>query len=211
MIFDDPAFALALTHRSYAYEQGGGHNERLELLGDAVLQLCVTEMLLAAWPEEDEGALSAMRSRLVNTKVLSRVARRHGLGERARLGRGEELSGGRTRPRLLAGIYEAVLAVVYERDGLDGARARVREDLAGQLHVAATTANPKTTLQEWCQRTHGTTPAYETVATVGPPHARTFTVEVRVAGEVKGSGTGPSKQDATVEAAEDALHALGLR
>ena len=110
---------VALTHTSHAYEQGGEHNERLEFLGDAVLQLCVTEVLYAQFPNDREGVLHGYRTQLVSTEHLAGLARRWKLDEKVRLGKGERGSGGRNKDRLLAGVFEAVLGAIYLDGGLE--------------------------------------------------------------------------------------------
>jgi ribonuclease-3 len=211
--FSDPRLLeVALTHASHAHEQHGTaqDNERLEFLGDAVLQLCVTSWLVERFPEAREGQLSALRQRLVNTDTLAAVAGRLGLGERLKLGIGEEGTGGRTRPRVLAGAVEAVLGAVFVDAGMAAAEALVRQWLREAVEEQATREgrgwkNPRSSLQEWSQRVLGETPAYEVVTEQGPPHQPTFEVVVRVGDLELGRGRGSSKRDASKLAAENAL------
>jgi ribonuclease-3 len=211
--FSDPRLLeVALTHASHAHEQhdGGQDNERLEFLGDAVLQLCVTSWLVERFPAAREGQLSALRQRLVNTDTLALVAVRLGLGEKLKLGIGEEGTGGRTRPRVLAGAVEAVLGAVFLDGGLAAAEALVRRWLQEAVEEHAQREgrgwkNARSSLQEWSQRELGETPSYEVVAEQGPPHQPTFEVVVRVGDLELGRGRGSSKRDASKLAAENAL------
>ncbi len=201
---------LARTHASYASEHGGEDNERLEFLGDAVLQLLVTEMLYRRRPGASEGEMTALRQRLVNTDRLAALARRRDLGARVRLGRGAELEGLRDNDRLLAGLYEADLAALYLAGGLGPARRRVEEDFAELIEVAAGERNAKEVLQSWCQARHGEPPRYEALDEPGPDEASQWRVRVVLPDGVEAVGAGRNKKAASYAAARAALEALGL-
>jgi ribonuclease-3 len=210
--FADSGLLLeALTHASWAHENGGADYERLEFLGDAVLQLCSTKLLVARFPEAREGQLSRLRSRLVSTGALARTSRDLGLGAHIRLGVGEEATGGRERPRVLAGALEAVLGAVFVDAGFEVALALVTRWLDDPLaELEAETGahkDPRSLLQEHTQRLLGETPTYPVVACDGPPHEPTFVVEARVGDRVLGRGEGRSKREASRRAAEVALRA----
>ncbi len=204
----------ALVHTSYVNENPGldvGSNERLEFLGDAVLGLVIGKLLYQDYPEVDEGRLTELRAHLVRRDTLARAAARLGLGDYLRLGRGEEAAGGRERPTNLAHAFEALVGAVYLDQGLDVAERFVREALAPELasvRERRVPTDPKSQLQEYVQSHWQITPTYRTVRIEGPDHARRFTVEVSVGGEVLGSGEGRSKQQAEKAAARIALEAL---
>ena len=200
-----------LTHRSRANEDGTPAlgNDRLEFLGDAVLDLVVSEFLMRAHPKADEGLLSRARADAVNTKALADHAQRLGLGQYMRLSRGEERSGGREKPSILANVFEAVLAAVYLDGGLDPARAFIEREFGELLaDLRGTLPDPKTRVQEILQALGSEVPQYETVSTEGPDHAKEFQVEVRAAGTLLGTGTGSSKREAEQKAARKALDHL---
>lgn len=192
----------ALTHRSYGRERGGEDNERLEFLGDAVLELVVTELLMERFPELSEGELSYRRAMLVNKEGLFQVARSLGLGEYLLLGKGEELSGGRRKKSILAGALEAVVASLYLDGGLEEARRFVSRHLFSLLSQAE--VDPKGLLQKHCQRTLGLLPLYRLVERKGPPHAPLFQVELKVGGLVV-RAWGGGRKEAEKRAAEEAL------
>jgi ribonuclease-3 len=200
----------ALTHPSYANEHPDDvdeTNERLEFLGDAALGLIVAEELYAGFPDIEEGRLTEWRAQLVCGPTLSRVSTRFGLGEMLLLGRGEEGTGGRTREGNLERVFEAVVGAVMLDQGLEAAREFAQRALAEEFDALDSdpgTLNPKGTLQQLVQGMLGR-PQYVTTLEEGPEHARTFTIEVRIDGEVVGTGTGPSKQQAEKEAARHAL------
>ena len=213
--FQDRELLLqTLTHKSYVNEnrhKGGGgdllDNERLEFLGDAVLELMVSETLYAQFPAKPEGELSRMRSQIVNTEALARFSGKLGLGNFLRLGRGEGKSGGRQRTSLLADAFEALLAALY----LDGATA-VLQGLVKELvsrELASSRVDYKSQLQERLQEEGGTLPVYELVARQGADHQPLFFIEVRNGcGSLLGSGSGPSRKNAEQRAAGDALQKL---
>jgi ribonuclease-3 len=205
----------ALTHRSYVNENSAvmEDNERLEFLGDAVLDFIVGAFLYHRYPDMDEGELTRVRAALVNNDMLAALAAEAGLGEQLRLGKGEADSGGRRRQTLLGAAFEAVLGAYYLDSGLDAVRAYV-EPLFGEAaeHVILSEADvdAKSRFQEWAQSVHARTPRYEPVSVAGPDHNREYTVEVFVGDASFGSGSGPNKQAATQAAAREALRRAGL-
>lgn len=213
LTFRDPGLLRqALRHSSYAHENPdqGPSNEQLEFLGDAVLSLTVSHLLLEAFPGSPEGELSQRRAALVNTRTLAAVARRLRLGDFLLLGKGEERQGGRQKPSLLADALEAVLAAVYLDQGLQAA-ARLVETWLGPLLAAqeeSEVQDAKTRLQEWLQARGQTPPQYEVLEENGPSHARIFRVALRLGGETLAEGRGRSKKAAEQEAARQALSAL---
>jgi ribonuclease III len=217
--FRDPRLLWqALTHSSRiperTVEDCTGDNEKLEFLGDAVLELLVSEELVRTFPDWREGQLSKSRARLVNAASLCTVAQRLGLGKHLRLSRGEEKTGGRSKPALLADAYEAVVAAIYLDAGLQAARRFVQKSL---VEVALTAAagnlgrsDHKSALQELLQA-RGMPPCnYRVVEEAGPDHEKTFRVEVRVTGELTAAGTGKTKKEAEQAAAVAALYQLGV-
>jgi ribonuclease-3 len=215
--FRDPRRLLqALTHSSRIPERTAddppGDNERLEFLGDAVLELLVSEELVRTFPDWGEGQLSKSRARLVNATSLSAASLRLGLGNHLRLGRGEEKTGGRMKPALLADAYEAVVAAIYLDGGLDATRGFVLRSLVenaiGAEAEALGRTDHKSALQELLQ-SRGVAPGtYHIVEELGPDHEKTFRVEVRITGEITASGTGRTKKEAEQAAAMAALGQL---
>lgn len=213
--FRQPRLLLeALTHKSYLNEVRGANesdNERLEFLGDAVLDLVVSEYLVNAFPEAAEGELSKLRARLVSEKTLSRVAQRIGLGEPLRLGRGETKTEGRSKPSILADALEAVFAGVYLDGGLEAASTCVKTAFRDELDScdrSLAKGDFKTDLQELCQRDFELLPQYRTIRATGPDHEKLFEVEILIRGEHYGVGTGKSKKEAEQMAAQQALEQL---
>lgn len=204
----------AFVHRSYLHEKPQytlGSNERLEFLGDALLNYAIASELFQGFPEEPEGTLTKLRAGVVQGDTLARVAREMGLGQYLLLGRGEELSGGRERASNLACTYEAVVGAILMDAGEANAKEFTLRTLAGALKAVtqgALGADYKSQLQEYCQANLRKGPSYKVIAEEGPPHARRFKVEVRVDDEALGSGSGPSRQQAEKEAARIALTAL---
>ncbi|RMG45247.1 MAG: ribonuclease III [Acidobacteria bacterium] len=203
----------ALTHRSWAHEHGTAeHNEALEFLGDAVLGFAVAERIVRKRPDLDEGAMTRLRASLVNTRSLAREARALGVGEAMRLGRGEEMSGGREKASLLADTLEALLGAVLLDGGIRPVRAIVARLFGTRIEAAAArraaNADPKTRLQELAQARGWPLPRYRLLHERGPDHAREFVVEVLVNGEVAGRGVGTAKKRAEQRAAEEALARL---
>ena len=202
----------ALTHRSYAYENGGlPTNERLEFLGDAVLGLVVTDALYTTHPDLPEGSLAKLRAGVVNTRALADVARGLELGRWLRLGRGEEVTGGRDKNSILADTMEALLGAVYLDRGVGAATVLVRRLFDPLMHAAAqegASLDWKTALQELGAARGLGVPDYQ-IAESGPDHAKSFTAEVHLGGELRGDGAGRSKKEAEQRAAEAAFVALG--
>lgn len=203
----------ALTHRSYLNEHPEAleDNERLEFLGDAVLSFVVGAWLYNHFPEMAEGELTRMRSALVCTEQLANFARDIKLGMAMRLGRGESRAGGRERDVLLCATFEALVGALYLSSGLEGINPLLYpllEKTRADRILHTDQYDPKSRLQEWSQGCKIGIPKYTTVATSGPEHGRTFVVQVEVAGEVLGSGSGPSKQAAAREAAKAALQSI---
>jgi ribonuclease-3 len=205
---------LALTHRSFAYENGGlPTNERLEFLGDSVLGLVVTDELYRSQPDLPEGQLAKLRASVVNMTSLARVARSlgdGGLGPHLLLGRGEETTGGRDKDSILADALEALIGALHLGLGLDAAGAivhRLFDPLLVQSATRGAGLDWKTSLQE-LGATLGLGPPSYRVDDDGPDHAKTFTAEVLLGGEVHGTGSGRTKKAAEQEAAEVAWHAL---
>ncbi|MDN3310589.1 ribonuclease III [Microbacterium oryzae] len=207
---DAELLALAMTHRSYAYEHGGiPHNERLEFLGDSVLGLAVTTMLYRSLPDLDEGALAKRRASVVSTVALAEVARGLELGQYLKLGRGEERTGGRDKDSILADATEAIFGAAYLSAGAEEASAlvlRLIEPLLADPARYGAAVDPKTSLQELAAKLGTTAPAYS-VAARGPDHDRRFTATVTV-GEHVSTGEGTSKKQAEMAAALTAWHAL---
>lgn len=200
----------ALTHSSRAEENGeaAASNERLEFLGDAVLDLVISELLMEAQPDVREGALSEARARLVNARALAERTRALGLERAMRLGRGEQQSGGRDKRSIQANVFEAVVGALYLDGGLEAVRALVCREFESALHEPDALRDPKTELQELLQRRALSLPEYALVAESGPPHDRRFAVEVRVEGRAVGRGEGRSKRSAERRAARRALDEL---
>lgn len=202
----------AVTHRSYAYENGDlPHNERLEFLGDAVLGLVATDELYRRHPDAPEGQLARLRAAVVNAGSLASAARGIGLGGFILLGIGERRTKGRDKPSILADTLEAVIGAVYVEEGLAAATAlihRLLDDFIDRAELLGAGLDWKTSLQELVARLELGTPTYQ-VSDEGPDHAKTFTAQVAVDGVVYGSGTGTSKKAAEAAAAEAAWSALG--
>jgi ribonuclease III len=213
-VLDPELLERALTHHSYAYENGGlPTNERLEFLGDSVLGLVVTDELYTRHPDLPEGRLAKLRASVVNMTSLAGVARRlgpGGLGPHLLLGRGEETTGGREKDSILADALEALIGAVHVGRGLDAASVIVHRLFDPLLTTAATRGaglDWKTSLQELGAALALGAPTY-LVEDDGPDHAKTFTAAVVLAGTVHGKGTGRNKKAAEQEAAETAYHAL---
>ncbi len=202
---------LSLTHRSYAYEQGGlPTNERLEFLGDSVLGVVVTEHLFVTHPELSEGQLAKLRAAVVNSRALADVARGLDLGAMLRLGRGEETTGGRDKSSILADTMEAVIGAVFLAHGIDAGRVFVHH-LFDELMVEVATRGAgldwKTSLQEIASVTGLGVPMYE-VEESGPDHAKSFRAMVLIDGRRFGPGAGRNKKEAEQNAAATAFAAL---
>jgi ribonuclease-3 len=202
---------LALTHRSYAYEHGGlPTNERLEFLGDAVLGVVITENLYRTHPLLSEGKLAKLRASVVNMHALAGVGRTVGLGKQLRLGRGEELTGGRDKSSIVADAVEAVIGAVYLEHGLEVARGVVMR-LFAELLAAAPQLGAgldwKTSLQELSAARGLGVPEYR-VSEEGPDHAKVFAARVLLAGDIHGTGSGRTKKEAEQNAASAAYTRL---
>jgi len=205
----------ALTHSSWAYENGGGDNERLEFLGDSVVGQAITAALYHRFPELPEGELAKRRASIVSTTALADVARSIDLGSFLRLGRGEELTGGRDKPSLLADALEALVGAVFLDQGPQPATdlvTRLMGPLVDDADRRSESSDPKTTLQEWAAKRGLGIPRYN-IADSGPDHQKTFTADVYLddfpaPGAPAGSGSGSSKKAAELAAATTALEAL---
>jgi ribonuclease-3 len=198
----------ALTHRSVE-AAGGADYERLEFLGDRVLALAVTEMLMAAFPEEREGALAKRLAALVRQETLADVARDIGLGRHIRLSRGEADGGGRENEAILADVCEAVIAAIYHDGGLEPARVFIERHWRDRLQsVTAPPQDAKTTLQEWAQGRGLALPSYTITGREGPDHAPVFTVQVALADGRSAAGRGTTKRVAEQVAAQKLLESL---
>jgi ribonuclease III len=202
---------LALTHRSFAYESGGlPTNERLEFLGDSVIGLVVTEELYRRFPEMDESRLSPLRSGVVSTRALADVARRLRLGESLRLGKGEEVTGGRDKSSILADALEALFGAIYVEHGLAGAERAIISMMSDAIEESLSRGvmlDGKTALQELMASRGLGAPEYE-IAESGPDHAKEFQATAVVAGERISQGRGRSKREAEQEAARLAYEFL---
>lgn len=205
----------ALTHRSYLNENAAVHedNERLEFLGDAVVDLVVAALLYNRLPEMKEGRLTRLRASLVRTEQLAELANELDLGPKLRLGKGEEESGGRQRASLLCDAFEAVLGAYYLDSGLEAVRAYLEplfQPLLDAVLRAEADSDSKSRLQEWAQAERGVTPRYIIIDKHGPDHERTFTAQVYIGDEICGEGKGRNKRLAEQAAALDALERLRL-
>ena len=201
--------ARSLTHISRERSRKDGHNEVLEFLGDAVLDLAISEVLIRRYPQKSEGDLSRMRAGLVNSEILAEKAAQLNLGALLRLGKGEERSGGRTKPSILAGAFEALIGAVF-RDGGYGAALRLVERYfaADLTEKQLGQRDFKTRLQEISQMLFRAAPVYRIVSERGPDHEKHFIAEIAVNGKVLGRGQGSSKKQSEQEAAKKALAML---
>lgn len=202
--------AEALTHPSLAYESQRVHfdNQRLEFLGDAVLQLVLTEELFRRFPDFPEGQLTKLRSRLVSRRALAQFAAVVRLGDYVLLGKGEEASGGRDRMSTLADVFEALLGAIYLDTGLVSARDFVLRLVRSEIEVLAESPeerNPKGELQECLQAIHPEAPCYKILEEAGPDHRKLFVAEVAWRDIVLATGRGKSKKEAEARAASEAL------
>lgn len=205
----------ALVHRSYVNENRGftlGHNERLEFLGDAVLELVVTDELYERFPHKSEGELTAVRAALVNAKSLSESANDLGVDGFLLMSKGESKSAGRARSFILANALEAIIGALYKDQGYEAARAFIAKCLFHKIDSVVhhkLWIDSKSLFQEKSQEVHGITPEYRVLKETGPDHDKVFTVGVFVGDKLRGEGTGASKQDAEQEAARRALEDAG--
>ena len=204
----------ALVHSSWHHEHRDaavGHNERLEFLGDSVVNLAISDALYSRHPDDDEGYLSARRAAIVSTTGLARLAGRIDLGQSLLLGEGEAQRSGRRRPSLLASAFEAVAGALYLDLGFETVREWLIGLAAPELDADAPIGalkSPKSRLQEFTQRRSGQRPAYRLVDATGPDHEKSFRIEVWVDGELLGVGEGPSRRTAETAAAAQALDRL---
>ncbi|HEX2294937.1 MAG TPA: ribonuclease III [Actinomycetota bacterium] len=209
-----PLYELALTHRSYAFENGGAeHNERLEFLGDAILGAIVTDLIFATYPELSEGEMAPLRASVVNKHSLAEIGRDLEIGPHIRLGKGEEMGGGRDKDALLADALEALIGAVYLERGIDAARSAlvpIFRDRIADAVAAGNRFDPKAALQERVVRAGHALPQFRVVGS-GPDHDKRFEAEVFVAGELLGTGRGRSKKEAEQSAAREALARLDER
>ncbi len=205
----------ALTHRSYVNEHktpSGKHNERLEFLGDAVLELAVTHFLFNKFPARPEGDLTAYRASLVNTVSLAEAAAAIGINDYLLLSKGESRDTGRARENILANTFEAIIGALYLDQGYAAAEEFIAKNLYGKIdEVIAARAyqDAKSKLQEAAQEKRSITPHYKTILETGPDHERTFTVGVFIGPDKIAEGEGKSKQEAEQFAAQNALDSLG--
>ena len=211
--FQQPALLReALTHASLAYEQQRPtkDNQRLEFLGDAVLQLALSEALFHHMPDTDEGGLTKTRASLVSTKALAKLGRSLGLSQFIEMGRGEESSGGRDRDSTIADVFESLVGAAFLDGGFQAASSivlRLMDDLISDREANAepTVNNPKGALQELTQDVTNLLPVYQILAATGPDHDRVYEATVSWNGQLLGSGKGKSKKDAEIEAARAAI------
>lgn len=206
----------ALTHKSFANEQGASaeHNERLEFLGDAVLELAISDLIFRRYPDIPEGGLTRIRAEVVSELGLSELARGLELGEELRLGRGEYKSGGQHKPSVLSDAFEALLGAVYLDGGQTEVQQVVERIFSAAIELAAHQrygSDYKTCLQERLQARFNELPNYQLVETEGPDHDRVFFIEVRYQNKLLGKGKGHSKKRAEQQAAAAALEHPSLR
>lgn len=214
--FSDTTHILtAVTHRSYLNEHRDAtwdHNERLEFLGDAVLELVVTDYLFNKYPDKPEGELTAVRAALVNTVSLSGASEELGINEHLLMSKGEAKDVGRARQYILANAFEAVIGAVYRDQGYDAAQVFIANRLFAKTEEIVKKRlwqDAKSRFQELAQEHVSVTPTYETLSQDGPDHDRVFTVGVFLRKELVAEGTGRSKQEAEQQAAEHAITAKG--
>ena len=209
---DGSLLDLAMTHPSYALQHKCRDNQRLEFLGDAVLELCVSRVLYHKFPKLKEGQLTRRRAALVCEANLAQAAVRFGLGSYLKLDRGEEVVGGRENPSILADTMEALIAAVYLDAGMDAAAALVDLAMDGYKTPEKGDRDAKSALQEYLQALGEDTPTYEIIAEEGPAHARVFTARVlRADGSELGTGKGARKQRAEEAAAQMAMQFLAKK
>ena len=213
---DESLIQQALVHSSWLHEHpdaARGHNERLEHLGDAVVNLAISQALYERHPDDDEGDLSARRAAIVSAAGLSRLATRIDLGDMLLLGEGESQRDGRRRPSLLASSFEALAGAIFLDVGFEPVRTWLVELAGPELDAEAPVGalkSPKSRLQEHTQQTIGERPVYRVVDATGPDHERSFRIEVTVNGAVLGVGEGPSRRIAETAAAAQAMDNLGV-
>jgi len=208
---DKALLRQAFVHRSYINENPGtgtGHNERLEFLGDAVLELSVTDYLYKKYPEKTEGDLTAYRAALVNATILGEAASALGMNEYLLLSKGEAKDTGKARQYILANVFESFIGALYLDQGYDAADKFVAETLFQRLDSivkAGLFRDPKSTVQEKAQEHVGVTPSYKVLKEIGPDHDKSFVVGIYFGGDLVAEGKGKSKQEAEQRAAQTAL------
>ncbi|MHB1769664.1 MAG: ribonuclease III [Minisyncoccota bacterium] len=214
--FNNPALLVeALTHRSYLNEHreyAGNHNERVEFLGDAVLELAATDFLFKKFPAKSEGELTSYRAALVNTVSLAESAQALGLNDFLLLSKGEAKDTGRARDVILADTFEAIIGALYLDQGYAAAESFIAKQLYGKIDdviARRSYQDAKSRFQEAAQEKRGQTPSYQTLSEVGPDHAKLFTVGVFIGEEEIAHGEGQSKQEAEQKAAEAGLAKTG--
>lgn len=209
---DKDLLTTALTHKSCLNEHPEikESNERLEFLGDAILEFVITETLYKSFPDKQEGYLTSLRANLVNTQNLAQVAVKLNIGGLIHLSRGEEDGGGRENPSLLADTVEAIIGALYLDQGLEKVEVFIKENLSTEIpdKVSQPLKDPKSRFQEYIQAKGYPAPKYKVLKESGPDHDRDFVVEVWVQGKVMGEGKGKSKSQAEQEAAKVALSFL---
>lgn len=211
---NEDLLSLAFIHKSYVNEhtEASGYNERLEFLGDAVLELAVTDFLYHNYPDQPEGQLTNWRSALVKGKNLARVSSVMGLGEYLLLSRGEELSGGREKDYILANTQEALIGAIYLDKGFEVVNQYILRNivvLLDEIIAQGLNVDSKSRVQELAQDRLSITPSYELLSESGPDHDKIFEMGIYLGKELAGKGTGPSKQEAEQAAAKDALKQKG--
>lgn len=211
---DEELLKTALTHRSFLNENRGmelKNNERLEFLGDAVLELIVSYRLFSTYPNRAEGELTGIRSALVKTESLAEQSRKLNIGDFLLMSKGEEDSGGRDKDYLLANAYEAILGAIYIDKGFEECKDFVERTILKQLDLIVENQlfiDPKTKVQELIQAKYRVTPTYEIVEEKGPDHEKLFTVVLKIGEKFSCKGHGPSKQKAEEEAAAKAIEKI---
>jgi ribonuclease-3 len=211
---DEKILLKAITHKSYAYERGTESNERLEFLGDAVLNLVVTEFLYENFPELEEGDMSKLKSTLIGIETLYKIGKKMNIGEFLLLGKGEEKTAGREKKRLIGSAVEAIIASIYIDKGFEEVKRVIirwiKPFLRNIRKSGQITKDWKSKLQEIIQKERRVLPEYKVVKEFGPPHNRRFKIELWIEGERLSSATGTSKKEAEQKAAKNALKKLGL-
>jgi ribonuclease III len=209
---DDSLLNTALTHRSYVNEnpsETGHDNERLEFLGDAVLELCISELLMNNFPDYQEGQLSQLRAAIVTEQPLAEMAKSFRLGDYLLLGKGEEASGGRSKPSLLANTFEALIAAIYLDGGFEEAAALIRRLFTPLIEKGYRTYRDyKTIVQQISQHAFKETPRYTLIHESGPDHDKTFEIQISIADRIQTTGIGKNKKEAEQCAAEQAIRIL---
>ncbi len=209
---DDSLLDTALTHRSYVNENPSElrrDNERLEFLGDAVLELCISDLLMKHFSDYQEGQLSQLRAAIVNEQPLAEMAKSFRLGDFLLLGKGEETSGGRTKPSLLANAFEALMAAIYLDGGFEEAAVLIRRLFKPLIEEGYRTYRDyKTTVQQISQHAFKETPRYTLIQEYGPDHDKTFEIQISIADRIQTTGSGKNKKEAEQRAAERAIRIL---